>query len=49
MRPIISQMPPPRCVAITFSFGSFSNTPRTIMRATASAPSIGRPTDDASR
>src|SRR6266478_5178087 len=47
MRPIISQMPPPRWVPTSLSVGNFSKMPRTISRANAKALSIGRPTLEA--
>src|SRR6266404_4642011 len=49
MRPITSQMPPPRWQPTNFRLGKFSKTPRTIMREMAKHSSKGRPTLDASR
>ena len=49
MRPITSQMPPPRWLPTSFEVGNCSKMPRTISRASDRQLSAGRLMLDASR
>src|SRR5439155_21546899 len=49
MRPMTSQIPPPRWQPTNFTPGNLSKTPRTIIREMAKHSSKGRPTLDAKR